>query len=131
MAPIVGAMWRRWRNPLFVRPGAIMRGRLPYGYTRRGATWAIDDQAAAVILRIYQDFSDPYRRPALSEVAHDLNTDELPTPRRDGTWHTSTVKYILQNRAYLGGDGYPGIVSFDLWSSVQARLSLLPMGPAR
>lgn len=93
-----------------------------YGYRRDGT---IDGDQAAVIVRVFAEFADPYRRPALSELAAALNTDEVPTAG-GGRWFASTVKYLLQNERYAGG-----IVDRELWEAAQRRLAVLPMGPTR
>jgi hypothetical protein len=93
----------------------------PYGYRPGGE---IDEDQAAVVLRIFQDFGDMRRRPALSEIAHDLNVDGVVT-QRGRRWHASTIAYILRNQAYQD------LVGSQLFERVQSRLQALPMGPAR
>lgn len=106
--------------------------RAPYGYTRQdNGTWAVDDAVADVIVRIFGEFAAPYRHTGLTEIAHDLNVDQVVTAR-GGQWHASTVRYVLRNRAYAGRrPGFPAIIDQELWDAAQRRLAGLPMGPTR
>ena len=106
--------------------------RTPYGYTRQdNGTWTVDDAAADVVRRIFREFADPYRHTGLTEIAHDLNVDQVVT-QRGGTWRASTVRYVLRNRAYAGRrPGFPAIVTPEVWDAAQRRLAGLLMGPTR
>lgn len=105
--------------------------RIPYGYRREGKGWAVDDAAAAVVVRIFTEFTALYHHAGLLEVAKALNVDGIPTAA-GGRWFASTVKYILQNECYAGRRaGWPGIVNAELWDEAQRRLQALPMGPTR
>lgn len=104
-----------------MRTGKQQAGRttsVPYG---------LDDQAHAdVVRRLFQEFTDPYRRPSLAELAQALNVDGIPT-RRGGMWYASTLDYLLRNPAYVDGR----IVDLDTWQAAQRRLAQLRPGPAR
>ena len=99
--------------------------RVPFGYRQEGGGWAIDNEQAAVVRRIYQEFTRPYFRPGLSEIAEALTVDEVPT-QRGKMWHASTVRYILGNSVYAGS-----IVDRELFDRAQARLASMRMGPSR
>lgn len=72
-------------------------GRLPYGYVRAPEGVAIDEQAAAVVRRI---FHLARQGATLRAIARAL---EAPGPR-GGQWHASSVSEILANEsAYRGG----------------------------
>ena len=83
-----------------------------------------DPAAADVVRRIYQEFTDPYRRPSLAELAHDLNVDQVVTAR-GGQWYASTVRYVVMNPIYIDA----GIISSDTWQAAQRRLRQLRPGP--
>ena len=98
--------------------------RVPYGYVQRGDKWAINDEQAAVVRQIFDEFTRLYAHASLTEIAAGLNVDAIPT-QRGGKWHASTVKYILGNVRYVA------IVGEELYQAAQARLATLPMGPTQ
>ena len=77
--------------------------RVPLGYRQEGDEWAIEDEQAAVVRRIFAEFMHMYAPAGLTKIAHALNVDRIPT-QRGGQWHVSTVKYIRGNACYDGGD---------------------------
>ena len=101
---------------------------IPYGYRRVNSEWQIEEDAAATVRRVFVDFCDVWRRPSLSEIARDLNTDGLRTAR-GAEWHASTLRYLLRNDTYLGDSSRPAIVSPELFDMAQRRLSSLRPGP--
>ncbi len=98
--------------------------RVPFGYRQAGDHWAIDVDQAAVVQRIFAEFTRPYFHAGLTEIAHALNVDGIPT-QRGGQWHASTVRYIL------GNAGYVAIVGEEVYQVAQDRLAALCMGPTR
>ena len=102
--------------------------RVPFGYRLEGSTYQIDDSEAAVVQRIFDEFTRPYIRAGLSEIADGLNLDEIAT-QRGGRWYASTVKYILSNAVYV--DDPRAIISRNIYDQAQSRLTSLKMGPTR
>ena len=104
-----------------MRQGKQQAGRttsVPYG---------LDDPAHAdVVRRLFQEFTDPYRRPSLAELAHALNVDGIPT-RRGGQWYASTIRYVVMNPIYIDA----GIINADTWQAAQRRMRQLRPGPPR
>ena len=103
------------------RAGKQQAGRLtsvPYGLEG-------DAVAVATVRRIFAEFTRPYVRASLSEIAAGLNTDEIPT-QRGGKWYAATVRYILSNAAYV-----PGVIEPDTFEQAQARLQALRPGPPK
>ncbi len=116
-------------------------GRVPYGYNYiDGSGFVVDEQAAAVVRRIFDEFTRTYTHTTLSEIADGLNIDNVPT-QRGGKWHASTIRYVLSNGWYAGlvqFDGQepvigeqPVIVSKDVYDAVQRRLDALQPGPVK
>jgi site-specific DNA recombinase len=103
---------------------------IPYGYSMDGANRTIDGDAAAVVGRIFDEFTRLYTHASLSEIATSLNVDGIPTAR-GGRWHASTVRYVLLNRAYTGADGWPVLVGAATFETAQRRIEALRPGPAR
>lgn len=101
---------------------------IPYGYIVDGEHRAVDQDAAAVVLRIFDDFTRLYARVSLTEIAAGLNVDGIPTAR-GGRWYASTVRYVLANPVYAGADGWPPIVSLPMFEAAQRRIDALRPGP--
>ncbi len=102
--------------------------RAPFGYRIEGGDQVIDDQAAAVVQRIFDEFTRAYFHTGLSEIAEGLNVDGVPT-QRGGKWDASTVKYILRNPVYA--DEPKAIVSRGAYNQAQSRLASMQRGPTR
>ena len=102
--------------------------RLPFGYGIEGRLLAINEDEAAVVQRIFDEFTRPYIRAGLSEIAHGLNVDGIPT-QRGGKWHASTVRYILANAVYA--EECHAIIGRGTYQQAQNRLTSMRKGPTR
>ena len=102
--------------------------RVPFGYQIEGSTYLINEDEAAVVQRIFAEFTRPYIRAGLSEIADGLNVDGIPT-QRGGRWYASTVRYILSNSVYA--DEPRAIISRGAYQQAQNRLATMQMGPTR
>ena len=102
--------------------------RVPYGYRQEGSGLVIDAEQAAIVERIYAEFTRPYIRAGLSEIAAALNVDGVPT-QRGGKWHPSTIKYVLSNSTYA--EAPHAIITRATFDQAQDRLASLRMGPTR
>lgn len=102
--------------------------RVPFGYRIEGDDQVIDAEAAAVVVRIFSEFCRPHFHTGLSEIAHDLNVDGVPT-QRGGKWHASTVRYILGNQVYA--EAPHAIISRGAYDQAQSRLASMQRGPTR
>lgn len=73
-------------------------GKLAYGYRSEQGRAVIDDDAAAVVRRIFRDFDTgvPVKR-----IAVELNECGIPTSK-GLRWEGRTVEYILRNPFYVG-----------------------------
>ena len=85
-----------------------------------------DPVAVATVQRIFREFTQLYAHATLSEVAKDLNTDEVAT-RRGAQWHASSIAYVLRNPAYAEH----GVISQSTFEAAQGRLKQLRRGPPR
>ena len=85
--------------------------RIPFGYyakqvrNEKGrlleSRLEIDPDKATIVHRIFEDFLAPGG--TFRGVANGLNVDKVPTPSSmSNAWTDTAVKYILQNRKYLG-----------------------------
>lgn len=77
-------------------------GRVPFGYRRDAGRLVVDDDAAAIVRRIFAE-----RRAkggTLASIADALNGDGISTPKGGTAWRPSTVAAVLANvDAYRGG----------------------------
>lgn len=104
---------------------------IPLGYVYEADNRiVVDEDAAAVVVRIFDEFTRPYVRASLSEIAAALNVDGIATAR-GGRWYASTVRYVLRNGAYAGAGAWSAIVSAEMFEAAQERLDALKPGPAR
>jgi hypothetical protein len=73
-------------------------GRLAYGYRSEQGRAVIDEEAAAVVRKIFRDFDSgvPVKR-----IAVELNECGIPTSK-GLKWEGRTVEYILRNPYYIG-----------------------------
>lgn len=74
-------------------------GRLPMGYVRTEAGPDLEPEGAGVVRRI---FSERVAGATLAAIADGLNAEGIRTPR-GGSWHPSSVRVILDNRAAYAG----------------------------
>ena len=103
--------------------------RVPFGFKQEGSGLVIDAEQAAIVERIYAEFTRPYIRAGLSEIAAALNVDEVPTQRPGGRWHASTIRYLLSNSTYA--EAPHAIITIATFNQAQDRLASLRMGPTR
>lgn len=102
-------------------------GALPVGYrvehvvvdgeptTRR----VLDDQGAALYERMV---ADSERGLTPGSISRALNADGHLTTRGK-PWTTRSVRRVLENDDYLGGNGYPALIDRDRWEALQRRLA--------
>jgi hypothetical protein len=86
-------------------------GKLPYGYSRTSQGTEVKPGEAAIVKRIFQHWD---KGQSARQIARDLNSDEIPTPRRGSKgWTHQAVNIILGNaHIYLGNDEhYPAILN--------------------
>ena len=120
-----------WATIHFVRLGKAERAemaRFPLGYRLEGSRLVINEDEAAVVQRIFAEFTRPYIRAGLSEIANGLNVDGIPT-QRGGRWYASTVRYILGNQVYA--EAPSAIITRGAYDQAQSRLASMRRGPRR
>jgi hypothetical protein len=86
-------------------------GKLPYGYSRTSRGTEVRPGEAAIVKRIFQRWD---KGQSARQIARDLNSDNIPTPRAGSKgWTHQAVNIILGNaHIYLGNDEYyPAILN--------------------
>lgn len=81
----------------------------PYGYRIEGGQAVIDEGAAAVIRKLYENYLSGM---ALKAAATEAGLE---------TYH-GTAKHIMQNRHYLGDDFYPAIIDQETFDKATAEV---------
>ena len=102
--------------------------RVPFGYRIEGDQMVINEDEAAAVRRVFDEFTRPYFHTGLSEIANGLNVDGIPT-QRGGRWYASTVRYILGNSIYA--DEPRAIITRGTYQQAQNRLVSMRRGPTR
>lgn len=103
------------------------------GYNYENGVFAPNAQAPTV----EQIFVDFVGGKGMAEIARELNAAGITTVN-GGKWHTSTVRYVLQNGFYAGlaqWDGvevegtHPAIISRAVYEAAHSRLQSIKPGP--
>ena len=100
----------------FMNPDSKQK-RIAFGYNR-GPANQIEyhpGQAPAVKL-IYNYYLEGV---SLAGIAENLESMGAPSPLNKPTWGKQTISNILSNPHYIGGDGYPPIISKEDFDKVQ------------
>lgn len=111
----------------------LWSGSAPWGYRYRGDGVLEPDPAIAPwVSRVFELAADPVDGRGIEAIAAWLATHGIPAPHGRRTWHMSTVRIILGNRAYLGQRRHHGgwvtaahepVISEDLFLRVQRAIS--------
>jgi hypothetical protein len=114
-------------------------GRAPYGYRRRGDGLEINDEQAAVVRRLYEDYASGQASTRI--LAARLNAEGIRKPgsrSRGLGWVPDTIVDLLQNVAYIGKTysvsrarregqvidaSWPAIIEGELFERVQRVLA--------
>ncbi len=78
---------------------SIPSGKFLGYYKDETGNLVIDEEQAAVVRRIYNDFLNGY---GYYKIAKQLTEDGVPTERGNKVWNCSTLKKILTNEKYMG-----------------------------
>lgn len=83
-----------------------------FGYRLNGNKMEIFEPEAKPVQEIFHRF---LRGQSCNEIAAYMNSLHIPT--RDGrtVWPHCTIKYILQNRKYIGEQGWPAIITVEMY----------------
>jgi site-specific DNA recombinase len=80
----------------------------PYGYLldverpRDPSRVQVDPVKASLVQQIFAWYTAAEQSVSLYQIAQRLNADGLPSPRGQGPWNPSTIRYLLRNHAYTG-----------------------------
>ena len=88
----------RWSCQKRMETGTFISGSTPLGYSLDEKTLHPDADAELVRLIFHKFLSGE----SSIKIAQDLNSIEIPSPKRNAHWHASTIRYILSNEKYMG-----------------------------
>jgi hypothetical protein len=83
----------------------LPRGKYGYTYVAKGAddphagTVRKNEREARVVIRMFERKA---QNATPGRIAQELTADGIPSPRGMSYWHSSTIRLILDDRAYLG-----------------------------
>ncbi|WP_205697473.1 recombinase family protein [Conexibacter sp. SYSU D00693] len=108
----VGAM------PLGYRANAII------GPDGEATTRRVEDPPRAAVARRIFEMAASGLTPG--EIARLLNRERVPPPRKKSrAWETRTVRRIIENRCYVGDNGYPQLIDTALFDRALGNLRRL------
>jgi site-specific DNA recombinase len=88
-----------------LRQGQSVTNLAPYGYQYQAAgrqqsnAWLVLPEEAALVRQIFVEYTS--EQISLSQIAHRLNTQNIPAPR-GGLWQHATLQRLLRQPAYKG-----------------------------
>lgn len=89
---------------------------IPYGYKYENEKYAADDKEAETLLGIFNSYISGE---SLKQIADRLNQTNTVFYLGKCGWNKARIKRILENRNYIGDNGYPQIVPAELFGQAQ------------
>ena len=95
----------------------------PFGYEMREGHIVPNPEEARAVTIVFQSFASGVTTPAIAK-----RMTELRIPYRPGcvTWNKNMVCRILDNKKYIGAEGYPALLRKELWDLVAAKRKQAP-----
>lgn len=95
-----------------------MQRHMPLGYKIVDGKVIIEDEKAAVIKKIFEDYQNGL---SLHAIAKELTATGVLNANNKPNWNHGSVGKILQNIKYVGDDFYPSMIDKETFESVQKR----------
>lgn len=93
-----------------------MNRKILYGYQIQDGALIVQPQEAEVVKRIFSVYlGGTYQR----EIADILNADGIIYSQERPQWNKYRTGFILKNPRYMGADGYPAIISDEIFQRAQ------------
>ena len=87
---------------------------ISFGYGIDGNKIYIIDREAVVVREIFENYSDGK---LLQEIADELTVRKVDFFLGNCNWNKNRISRIIENRKYIGEDGYPSIIEDALFQS--------------
>lgn len=91
---------------------------MPHGYKIEDGKVIFDDEKAAVIKKIFEEY---HKGSSLHAIAKELTNAGFLNANNKPNWNHGSVGKILQNIKYVGDDFYPQMIDKETFESVQKR----------
>lgn len=95
-----------------------MQRHMPLGYKIVDGKVIFDDEKAAVIKKIFEEY---HKGSSLHAIAKELTNAGFLNANNKPNWNHGSVGKILQNIKYVGDDFYPQMIDKETFESVQKR----------
>ncbi|KXL53622.1 MULTISPECIES: recombinase family protein [Bacillota] len=96
----------------------MLQRHMPHGYKIEDGKVIFDDERAAVIKKIFEEY---HKGSSLHAIAKELTNAGFLNANNKSNWNHGSVGKILQNIKYLGDDFYPRMIDKEIFESVQKR----------
>jgi len=83
-----------------------------YGYNKYQFQYTVNDEEAAVIQRIYDDYISGK---TLLQIANALTAESVVYYRKRTNWSKQMVRRVIENEHYLGDKNYPAIIDKSVY----------------
>ena len=90
--------------------------RIAFGYNRHENRIVINEGQAACVKLIFDYY---LQGNSLSQIKAILEGLGIPSPQNKPTWGKQALSNILSNPHYLGSEGYPLIITQEVFDKVQ------------
>ena len=84
---------------------------IPFGYCMVNGKYAINENEANAVKQIFANYINGK---SLKTIAAEMN---IPYNSGKTVWNKNMVARVLENRKYIGGNGYPRIISDEEFNS--------------
>ena len=110
----------RWSYQRRMQSGTFLPSSAPYGYKIRNHQFAVDEEEAAVVCRIFRDYLAGIN---MAEIAASLNGSGVPKRKNDPKvkWYEASIRYILSNERYIGDSLWQKKYMTDTFPPVAVR----------
>lgn len=96
-----------------------MNRKILYGYQVQNGETAIHPVEAITAARVFTIYEAGL---SYQQIADTLNGEKVPFSQEAPLWNKHKVKRLLENPRYTGRDGYPALVSQDIFDRVQGLI---------
>ena len=87
---------------------------ISFGYGIDGNKICVIDREAVIVREIFEKYSEGK---LLQEIADELTARKVDFFQENCNWNKNRVSRIIENKKYIGADGYPPIIGNDLFQS--------------
>lgn len=90
---------------------------IPFGYTMENGKIIFHPTESQAVQDIFSDYLDGQ---SLLKIAQSLNERQVEYLSRTTGWNKARLKRIIEDKRYIGSDGYPPIIEQSVYDKAQA-----------